>query len=63
MEPAWSNVDGRNFTLSEYTDSTNRKLPMYDLSKNEDYVSHHKIVEREKGGPLHARTHEFNGNI
>ncbi|ECT8547642.1 hypothetical protein B0011_06010 [Salmonella enterica subsp. diarizonae serovar 48:i:z] len=25
---------GRNFTLSEYTDSTGRKLPMYDMTKD-----------------------------
>jgi anti-repressor protein len=35
MEEAWLNVTGGNFSLSEYTDSTGRKLPMYVLSKKE----------------------------
>lgn len=35
MELAWINVTGGNFALSEYLDSTGRKLPMYELSKRE----------------------------
>jgi len=35
MEPAWRNVTGGNFSLSEYTDTTGRKQPMYDLTKKE----------------------------
>lgn len=35
MEPAWEKVTGRKFPLSEYTDSTGRKLPQYELSKKE----------------------------
>lgn len=35
MEPAWVEVTGSKFGLSEYTDSTGRKLPMYSLTKTE----------------------------
>lgn len=35
MEPAWKEVTERNFALSEYTDATGRKLPMYSLTKEE----------------------------
>src|SRR5574343_383770 len=35
MEPAWEKVTGRKFPLSEYTDTTGRKLPLYNLSKTE----------------------------
>jgi phage antirepressor YoqD-like protein len=35
MEPAWVKVTQRKFPLSEYTDTTGRKLPMYELSKTE----------------------------
>ncbi|MDR3133269.1 MAG: Rha family transcriptional regulator [Prevotellaceae bacterium] len=35
MELAWKKVTGRKFPLSEYTDSTGRKLPMYELAKEE----------------------------
>ncbi|MEC7753789.1 MAG: phage regulatory protein/antirepressor Ant [Bacteroidota bacterium] len=35
MEPAWENVTERKFPLSEYTDPTGRKLPMYQLNKTE----------------------------
>lgn len=35
MEEAWHKVTGRNFALSEYTDSTGRTLPCYDLTKEE----------------------------
>ena len=35
MEPAWENVTGTKFRLSEYTDSTGRKLPQYELNKKE----------------------------
>lgn len=35
MEPAWEKVAGRKFPLSEYKDSTGRKLPMYELNKAE----------------------------
>lgn len=35
MEAAWFKVTGRNFALSEYTDPTGRKLPMYSLTKTE----------------------------
>jgi phage antirepressor YoqD-like protein len=35
MEPSWQKVTGGNFPLSEYTDSTGRKLPMYQLNKTE----------------------------
>lgn len=33
MEEAWVKVTGLSFKLSEYTDSTGRKLPMYELTK------------------------------
>ena len=29
MEPAWTNVTGRKFALSEYQDATGRTLPCY----------------------------------
>lgn len=32
MEGAWYKVTKGNFSLSEYTDSTGRKLPMYELT-------------------------------
>ena len=35
MENAWEKVTQRKFPLSEYKDSTGRKLPMYNLSKTE----------------------------
>jgi phage regulator Rha-like protein len=35
METAWEKVTGRKFPPSEYTDSTGRKRPMYELSKEE----------------------------
>lgn len=35
MEPSWENVTGTKFRLSEYTDSTGRKLPQYELNKKE----------------------------
>lgn len=35
MEPAWYKITEGNFSLSEYTDSTGRKLPMYELTKTE----------------------------
>lgn len=35
MEAAWANVTGGNFALSDYTDPSGRKLPMYELSKTE----------------------------
>jgi len=35
MEKSWMVVTGGNFTLSEYTDSTGRKLPEYILTKKE----------------------------
>lgn len=35
MEQAWESVTGTSFRLSEYTDPTGRKLPMYELSKKE----------------------------
>ena len=35
MESSWVKVTGRNFPLSEYTDTTGRKLPQYELSKKE----------------------------
>jgi anti-repressor protein len=35
MEESWIKVTGLNFKLSEYTDSTGRKLPMYKLNKTE----------------------------
>lgn len=35
MEPAWIKTTGENFSLSEYTDSTGRRLPMYTLTKTE----------------------------
>jgi len=35
MESAWHKVTGRKFPLSEYIDSTGRRLPMYELSKTE----------------------------
>jgi Rha family phage regulatory protein len=35
MEPAWENITHLKFKVSEYIDSTGRKLPMYELSKTE----------------------------
>lgn len=35
MEGAWCKVTGLSFKLSEYTDPTGRKLPMYKLTKTE----------------------------
>lgn len=35
MEPAWYKITEGNFSLSEYTDPTGRKLPMYQLTKTE----------------------------
>ncbi len=35
MEPAWQEVTGGNFSLSEYIDPTGRKLPQYQLTKTE----------------------------
>ena len=35
MEHAWKRVTGGNFSLSEYKDSTGRKLPQYQLNKAE----------------------------
>jgi len=35
MESAWVKVTGRNFSLSEYKDSTGRKLPCYELTRRE----------------------------
>jgi len=35
MEPAWEKITGSSFRLSEYRDSTGRKLPMYELTKTE----------------------------
>lgn len=35
MEPAWEKVNGLKFELSEYIDSTGRKLPEYQLDKDE----------------------------
>lgn len=35
MESAWYKITEGNFSLSEYTDPTGRKLPMYKLTKTE----------------------------
>ncbi|MDY3512993.1 Rha family transcriptional regulator [Riemerella anatipestifer] len=35
MESAWEKVTEGKFSLSEYTDSTGRKLPQYELTKTE----------------------------
>jgi len=35
MEPAWEKVTGRKFPLSEYKDSSGRKVPMYELTQRE----------------------------
>lgn len=35
MEGAWGKVTGQIFKLSKYADSTGRKLPMYELTKDE----------------------------
>lgn len=35
MEPSWENVTGLKFQLSEYKDSTGRRLPCYSLTKLE----------------------------
>jgi putative antirepressor len=35
MEPAWEKVTGSKFGLSEYEDPTGRKLPEYQLNKDE----------------------------
>lgn len=40
MEGAWFKITGVKFNVSEYTDSTGRKLPMYELTKTESlYVA------------------------
>nr|DAN33155.1 MAG TPA: antirepressor protein [Caudoviricetes sp.] len=35
MEPAWEKITASKFGLSEYTDPTGRKLPEYQLTKDE----------------------------
>lgn len=35
MEPAWEKVTEGKFSLSEYSDRSGRKLPMYELNKRE----------------------------
>lgn len=35
QEVAWEKVTGRKFALSEYTDSSGRKLPMYEFNQAE----------------------------
>ena len=35
MEPAWEKLTALKFEVSEYTDSTGRKLPEYQLDKRE----------------------------
>lgn len=35
MERGWEKVTQRKFALSEYTDSTGRRLPQYELTKTE----------------------------
>ena len=35
MEPAWEKITQSKFGLSEYVDSTGRKLPEYQLNKDE----------------------------
>jgi len=35
MEPAWEKITGLKFQLSEYTDTTGRKLPCYELTRRE----------------------------
>lgn len=40
MEPAWEKITKTKFGVSEYKDSTGRKLPMYELTKKESlYVA------------------------
>ncbi|WP_221413102.1 phage antirepressor KilAC domain-containing protein [Dysgonomonas sp. 521] len=40
MEDAWARITGVKFNVSDYKDSTGRKLPMYELSKTESlYVA------------------------
>ena len=38
MEGAWVKVTGGNFSLSEYKDSTGRKLSMYDVIKKNAFT-------------------------
>lgn len=35
MENAWTKATGRKFALSDYTDITGKKMPMYELTKTE----------------------------
>ena len=35
MEPAWVKVNGRKFSLVEYTDAKGERRPMYELTKTE----------------------------
>lgn len=35
MEPAWVKINGRNFSLVEYTDSKGERRPVYELTKTE----------------------------
>jgi phage regulator Rha-like protein len=39
MSSAWENVTGLSFQLSEYTDSTGRKLPLYENDLNKRWIS------------------------
>lgn len=46
MEGAWIKVSGRKFSLSEYTDSTGRKLPMYELTKDEVSYINQRFINK-----------------
>ena len=35
MVPAWEKVNGRNFSLVEYTDAKGERRPVYELTKKE----------------------------
>ena len=47
MEPAWKDVCGRNFALSEYKDPTGRSLPL--LCTHQDRVPLHRHEVQRRG--------------
>ena len=48
MEPAWVEVTGGNFSLSEYLDPTGRKLPCYLLTKTETLYIAERLGDRQQ---------------
>lgn len=54
MEDAWERVNGRKFSLVEYTDSTGRKLPIAKYTVNYYYLFNYPY-ENKKGKYLYIR--------